>query len=264
MLLAQISDPHIVENGRKTLNIAPTAENLSAIIDDINSRSPRPDAVVVSGDVTDTGSIKDTRNAVQILNALEIPYFVIPGNHDEREILWQYFKGNACPALKPGFINYVIDDFEVRLIALDSTIAGADGGELCTERLDWLDKALAAAPDRPTIIFMHHPPLKLGVLETDVDGFIGMNELAKIVAQYSNIERICCGHIHLPTHSRWNGTIVSTAPSSGMRLGLDLSMKKTSEFYFDAPAYQLHHWTVQKKPGHPHDRTEQSERALPF
>jgi hypothetical protein len=145
-----------------------------------------------------------------------------------------------------GFINYVVEDFAIRLIGIDSTARGTSGGVLCTTRLSWLEARLSEEPDRPTIIIMHHPPVKCGVLETDKDGFSGADELGEIVKKYSNIERILCGHIHLVSHARWHGTIVSTAPSMGMQLGLDLTMTKESEFVLEAPGYQLHYWTPQK------------------
>jgi 3',5'-cyclic AMP phosphodiesterase CpdA len=139
-----------------------------------------------------------------------------------------------------------VEEFEVRLIGLDSVIQGAAGGELCKLRLAWLDARLQEAKDRPTIIFMHHPPVKFGVLETDVDGFVGADLLGDIIEKHPNIEQIMCGHIHLLAHARWRGTVISTAPSTGMQLALDLTMQRPSEFFLEAPGYRLHHWTSHK------------------
>lgn len=246
MLIAQISDTHIVERGRKTFGVAPMEANLALVIDHINRFEPKPDLVLLTGDVTDHGSAGEVANAARLLGGLNCPFYIIPGNHDDRGNLWSEFAGTACPARTSEFINYVIDDFDVRLIGMDSSIENAPGGELSSDSLAWLDKNLSDQPQRPTIIFMHHPPIKCGVIESDIDGFLGADTLGEIVEKYSCIERIICGHIHLPTHSRFHGTIVSTAPSIGMRLGLDLTMTKESEFYLDAPGYQLHHWTKYK------------------
>ena len=63
----------------------------------------------------------------------------------------------------------------------------------------------------------------------------------------TSVDRIIlCGHIHLLTHSRWRGTIVSTAPSVGMQLTLDLTQNEPSRFLLSDPAYLLHHWTPDK------------------
>lgn len=140
-------------------------------------------------------------------------------------------------------MNYVIEGYDVRLIAMDSTVPGAPGGEVCETRAAWLDKRLSEAKEQPTLIFMHHPPVKCGVIESDVDGFIGADLLGDVVEKYKNIERVICGHIHLLVHARWRGTVVSTAPSMGMQLVLDLTLRRPSEFILEAPAYQLHYWT---------------------
>lgn len=246
MLIAQISDTHIVGRGKLTLGLAPMAANLAACIDHINQLSPKPDVVVVTGDVTDDGSMEAVEHAASLLSNLKYPYYVVPGNHDDRSNLWSIFGGNACPSMIGQYIGYVVEGFDVRLIGVDSTRRDLPGGELCSTRLSWLDDQLSETAHQPTIIFMHHTPVKFGVLESDEDGFIGADELGRIVEKYANIEGVICGHIHLPAFARWHGTNVSTAPSTGMRLGLDLTMKKESEFYLDAPSYQLHYWTPQK------------------
>lgn len=246
MLIAQISDTHIVEEGRKTLGIAPTASNLERCIEHLNQFVPKPDIVLITGDITDDGTPQQYAHADKLLSALEIPYFIIPGNHDNTSNLWAQFSGERCPQMQEGSINYTIENFPVRLIGLDSTIPGAGGGELCEKRLSWLDQQLTKKPDQPTLIFMHHPPVPCSVQETDLDGFIGAEKLGNILDNYTNIERLICGHIHMPINTKWHGTIVSTAPSTGMRLRLDLTMQKEGGFFLDRPAYQIHHWTPQR------------------
>ncbi|RLB69044.1 MAG: hypothetical protein DRH07_11505 [Deltaproteobacteria bacterium] len=90
------------------------------------------------------------------------------------------------------------------------------------------------------------PRFKCGVLETDVDGFVGVDRFGDIVEKYSNIKSILCGHIHLPAHIGWRGTFISTAPSMGIPLVLDLTMKQPSQFTLDVPGFQLHYWSPEK------------------
>ena len=246
MLIAQISDAHIPGRGKKTYGIAPMAENLARCVDHINQCNPKPDVVLVTGDITCAGAIEEAEHAASLLDRLQSPYFIIPGNHDDHASLRSAFAEHAFPSGFQGFSNYVIEDFGVRLIAMDSTRPGAPGGEICQTRATWLDQRLSEAQERPTVIFMHHPPVKCGVLETDMDGFAGADLLGDVLEKYTNIERVLCGHIHLPSHVRWRGTVVSAAPSMGMQLGLDLTLKRPSEFFLEAPGYQLHSWTRQK------------------
>ena len=246
MLIVQISDTHIAAPGKKAFGIVPTAENLAQSIEHINQLNPSPDLVLITGDLVNYGSGEETRRAFELLEKLRFPYFIVPGNHDSREALWQSFGTRAIPSRFHEFFNYVIEGYEIRLIALDSTAPGEPGGHICHQRAHWLDQQLERARDHPVIIFMHHPPLKCSVLETDEDGFRGADELGRVIEKYSNIERILCGHIHLSTHASWHGATVSTAPSMGLQLGLDLTMTRESEYYRDAPGYLLHHWTPQR------------------
>lgn len=246
MLIAQLSDTHIAGWGKKAYGIAPSAENLARCVDHINLLNPEPDLVLVTGDITSKGLMEEVERAASLLDKLRCPYYIIPGNHDDRATLWSEFGGQACPSRAGDFLSYVIEGYDVRLLAMDSTIPGAPGGEICESRAAWLDERLSGTGHEPTIIFMHHPPLKCGVNETDIDGFIGADRLGNVIEKYTNIERIICGHIHLLVHARWRGTVVSTAPSMGMQLVLDLTLQRASEFVLEVPAYQLHYWTPEK------------------
>ena len=246
MLIAQISDIHIAGGGKKTYGVAPMAENLARCVDHINQLDPLPDIVLVTGDIAKDGLFEEVERAASLLNKLRIPFYVIPGNHDDRSVLWSVFGEHACPSKSDRFLNYVIEGYDVRLIGMDSTTSDGPGGEICETRAVWLDERLSEEKTQPTAIFMHHPPVKCGVLETDVDGFIGADRFGDVVGKYTNIERIICGHIHLPVNVRWRGTVVSTAPSTGMQLVLDLTLERDSEFVLEAPGYQLHYWSPEK------------------
>ncbi|MCF6233513.1 MAG: phosphodiesterase [Rhodobacteraceae bacterium] len=243
MLIVQISDLHLAPEGQKTLGVAPMAENLALCIERVNALVPLVDLVMITGDITHDGTRAETENAARILQSLRAPYHVLPGNHDDRAHLWSVFGGLAIPERRDGFLNYVIKVDGLRLVAIDSVMTGGSGGHACDVRLDWLKARLDEAPDAPTAIFMHHPPTRMGVAESDLDGFEGAERMGEVIGAHANILGIFCGHIHLPAHTRWNGTIVSTAPSMGMQLAPDLTMEKPSQFVLEAPGFQLLLWS---------------------
>jgi len=245
MLIAQISDPHITPPGEKAYGVAPTADSLALCIQNINQIEPKLDIVLVTGDITNDGKVESAEHAKSLLSNLNCPYFITPGNHDSRDVLISVFKDQIGEP-QEDFINYVIDEHELRLVAIDTKRAGFPGGELCAKRLSWLEDRLLEDEQRPTIIFMHHPPVECGVLETDEDGFEGAEKLGRLIARFNNIKALVCGHIHLPTCTAWHGAIVSTAPSTGMKLSLDLTMQRPSEFFLGAPGYQLHYFSKNK------------------
>ncbi len=247
MLIAHISDLHIKTPNQKAYGIVPTDENLTKTVEHINQLYPAPDVVLVTGDITGNALKAEMEYAESILRKLEYPYFVIPGNHDNPSDVVAVFGEKHCPVNSNNdFVNYVVDDFPIRLIALDSTAKGASGGQFCKKRAVWLEQCLDQETEKPTILFIHHPPVDVGVRETHDDGFEGADLLAEIIQSHSNIERIICGHIHLNCHIGWQGTVISTAPSMGLKLVLDLSLEMEAQFVKDDPGYLLHYWSPEK------------------
>ena len=246
MLIAQISDLHISPKDQKAFGIAPMNENLERCIEHINQLVPKPDLVLVTGDITNSGQLAEAEHAALLLSKLDVPYFIVPGNHDDSTQLRTVFGAQVCPSMSEEFIHYAIEGYELRLIAMDSTKLKESGGRICSKRAAWLNECLSQAPEQPTILFMHHPPLKFGTLETDKDGFEGADLLADVLVKYNNIERIICGHIHSQAFATWCGTVVSAAPSMGMLRVLDFTLRQPSQFVLEAPAYQLHYWSSDK------------------
>ncbi len=263
MLIAQISDTHLAGWGRRTFGVAPMGENLARCIRHINRLDPQPDLVLVTGDLTNNARPEEAERAASLLDALRAPFYVIPGNHDDRAVLRAAFAAEHCPAEDETFIHYTIEGYPLRLIAVDTTIPDAPGGEVCEKRAAWLEAALEEAPRSPAVLFMHHPPLRMGLVETDLDGFLGASRLERIVRAHPNVIRILAGHIHLASLARWGGTVVSTAPSIGMRLYVDLTLKR-SAYILDAPAYQLHYWTPQEHLVTHTVRVQEPEILRPF
>lgn len=241
MLIAHLSDPHVTAPGRMAYGVAPVGDWLAEVVARINTLEPAVDAVVVTGDITYSGGLDEVREARRLLSSLSCPFFVIPGNHDDRETLWQGFAGAAIPARADGHLSFVIDDLPIRLIGLDSTRPGHPGGQIDLSRADWLRERLAEAPERRSLLLLHHPPVNLGVLETDEDGFDGHDLLADCLARPHAVERILCGHIHLPAHAVFGGVPVSVAPATGIELQLDLTRQKPSAFLLRPPGFLLHY-----------------------
>ena len=263
MLIAQISDLHIAEAGKKTFGVAPMAENLSRCVEHINKLNPPPDLVLITGDIANDYKREEVERAASILSGLHYPYYVIPGNHDDRSTLLSVFDKHICPTESEMLINYTIEGYALRLIGMDSTTPDASGGEIDDTGAAWLDAKLGES-DQPTILFMHHPPLNFGVAETDIDGFIGAERVGKIIERQGNVVRILCGHIHLPAFAQWHGTIVSTAPSIGMRLLLDLTLELPSGFMVEEPSYQLHYWSADKQIVTHTIHVRDDEKVYPF
>jgi 3',5'-cyclic-AMP phosphodiesterase len=242
MRIAQITDLHVVAKDRLCYRKVPTNDQLRQAVAHLNAFKPPPDAVIASGDLTDHGREEEYSVLREILSPLKVPVFVIPGNHDNREVLLKAFTAeDYMPPPGAPFVNYAIDDYPIRLIGLDTSVPGHHHGELCEERLRWLERTLLARSDAPTLIFMHHPPFRTGIRWMDSAGLHGGRELERLVSRHPQVVRVACGHIHRPIHVAWAGTIASTAPSTCHQVALELS-GDGFEFVMEPRAIQLHVW----------------------
>jgi Icc protein len=255
MLVAQITDTHILAAGNIyhsphraiPLDAEPgwsridTAACLARAVAELNALTPRPDVTVVTGDLTDHGGAEEYANLRTLLAPLAMPVYLILGNHDSREGLRAAFRGDGYLP-QAGFLHYAVDGYELRIVALDTHIPGEHAGLLCAERLAWLDRTLAAAPDQPTLVMMHHPPFATGIAHMDRHALKNPGEFAQIVRRHPQIERILCGHLHRTIDHRFAGTVAGTAPSTAHQLVLDIDPGAPAEFTFEPPGYQLHYW----------------------
>ena len=242
MILAQITDTHVLAAGRKLFGRVDTAACLERAVAHLNSLRPRPDIVLVTGDLVDDGSLAAYRNLQRILSALERPCSLLPGNHDDRANLRAVFSHLPELSRNGEFLHYVIEGLPVHIVALDTVIPGEVGGTLCRERLDWLSARLGERPDQPTLIAMHHPPFVTGIDEMDSINCANSAALGAIVRRHPQVERIVCGHIHRPICVRWNGTVVTAAPSTAHQVALNLASGAPVAWVAEPPACHLHVW----------------------
>jgi 3',5'-cyclic AMP phosphodiesterase CpdA len=241
MLIAQITDPHIKTEGRLAYRTVDTAANLGRCIRHLLGLKQPPDVVLMTGDLTDFGREDEYRVLRRLIAPLTMPVYVIPGNHDERGNFRKAFFDHAY--LPPaGDMCYVIDDYPLRMIGLDTTIPGKPGGEVCPARLEWLDHQLRARPDAPTLLFMHHPPIITGIEHMDVQNCANADALGDVLELHPQVLQILCGHVHRPIHTLWRGVMVSIAPSASHYVALDLGENPPRDFYLEPPSVHLHQW----------------------
>ena len=243
MLIAQISDLHVLLPGQKSSGIVETASFLPPVLAQLNQLSPRPDCVLLTGDLTDFGRPDEYTYLRKMLESLEIPYYLIPGNHDHRRHLADAFPDHAYLRDFAPFIQYTVEHYPLRIVALDTVVPMKSHGSLCADRLNWLDARLAEQPGRPTVIIMHHPPFVTGIRQMDDIGLLaGAPELEAIVQRHPQVERVMCGHLHRTIFRRFGGTIASTCPAPAHQIALELNEGNPLCFIMEPPGYHLHTW----------------------
>ena len=234
MIIAQISDTHILAKSSDLSVGASRAENLRRCIADINRQGV--DVVVHTGDSVQDGLAEEYAHLREILADLEAPLFLVPGNRDRQDALRHALDQYSYFPKSGDFLHYVVEDLPMRLVALDSVVPGERKGVFCAQRLAWLEETLAREPERPTLLFMHHPPFDIE--PHYVGGYRRQQEaedLAALVGRHSQVKRLLCGHVHCLHRENWGGTLATTMPS----VAVDLR-KGVDEAIEDAPLYFLH------------------------
>src|SRR5260370_9919570 len=158
MLLAQISDLHVRPTGERYKDAVDSNRMFADAVEHLNRLDPRPDLVLITGDLVDEGLQAEYDSLRALLGGLELPYLLMPGNHDDRERLALSFSEHSyLPANGPK--HYVIDQFPVRIVALDTTVPGDHHGEVEEAGPAGLPAPPPAPPRAPTRASIAHPPL---------------------------------------------------------------------------------------------------------
>ena len=244
MLIAQITDVHIGFDplSENELNLQRFHAVLQALIDGPN----QPDLLLLTGDLTDRGDAESYARLRKALAHCPYPCLPLVGNHDVRDAFHAAFANCDDGA---GFVQYVHDTDDVRFIIIDTLEEGRHGGAYCERRAAWLDARLAEAPDKPTYIAMHHPPIECGIewMNTAPDE-PWVRAFSAVIAGHPQVRGLICGHLHRSVTAAWEGRTVSICASSAPQVTADFN-PMDSDFpdgrpmiVAENPAYALHRW----------------------
>ncbi|MGD9803303.1 MAG: phosphodiesterase [Hyphomicrobiaceae bacterium] len=241
MLIAQITDTHIKIPDRLAYRKVDTAAMLRACVRHIMAQDPKPDLIVHTGDLVDFGDDAEYAHLREILAPLDIEMLAIPGNHDARDAMRRAFPEHVH--LQPtGFVQFSVRRGSLRIVGLDTVVAGQGGGELCADRLGWLEHTLALDSGIPTLVLMHHPPFLTGIAHMDRLGLIGRDAFSEIVARHPQVKAILCGHVHRMVYAQVGGRTAMICPSTAHQVALDLTTNGPSAFSLEPPGYMVHRW----------------------
>jgi Icc protein len=236
MLIAQLSDPHFMPEDVRLFGRLDTAGYLERAVAHVNALAP--DVVLITGDLTNDGDARVYAAFAGIVGSLRAPFFVLTGNHDDREIVRARFAGHLPDR---GLLCYAIDRFAVRLIALDTLVPGKPWGRLGPEQLAWLDARLGEVPDKPTMVALHHPPFRTGIGHLDRSMLRDADALAAVIGRHGQVERVVCGHVHRSIQCRFAGTLAQSAPSCAHQAELIFGDAEAT-WICEPPAVLLHWW----------------------
>ena len=219
--------------------------DFALVVADINALDPAPDAIIHSGDIVHGGQREDYARAGAILSSARAPVYLVPGNRDDKANLRAAFPAYAYLMSRSGlpdsaFIDYSIEDYPVRLIALDTAGSGSNRGGFGPERAQRLAELIGAETTKPIAVFMHHPPFEVMVgpdrLHFETPQMIA--HLSEALQSSGRVIAVFSGHVHRATAGYIGNIRATVAPCTA-----------TTRRYGDypphmkeRPVYQVHRY----------------------
>ncbi len=241
MIIAHITDFHVgrvIETADGPMDLH---DRMLDAIAHLRGLKPQPDLVMFTGDLSNHGSEADYIRVRQALRTLDAPIYILPGNHDRRQTLRRVFAGHDYWP-QEGFLHYTLENYPLRIIALDTLWPGSHEGMLDAERLAWFEARLQEAADRPTAVFMHHPPFKTGLPYPDSLMCRNGDAFGGIVARHPQIQAVICGHVHRDVVTYWRGVPAYVTGSATFANGLILYPVDDVDPLFEPPTCRLFVW----------------------
>ena len=245
MLIAQITDVHLGFDPENPDEF--NRQRLDSTLAALRNLSPQPSLLLVTGDIVNDGDDAQSYHRYrEAIADLPFPVFPMMGNHDSRAPFCALFPDLPTA---DGFIQYAIEDYPLRILALDTLEVGRHGGGFCEKRAAWLAARLDEAPERPTLIALHHPPVSTGIgwlTENPEAEWVG--RLHAVVSGRSNIVAMVAGHVHRQIITGWGGTTLIVCSSTAPQVALDLrpidpeAPDERAMIIAEPPSYALHLW----------------------
>lgn len=244
MLIAQVTDIHLGFQPDDPAEL--NRRRFDDVMASLLALEPRPDVLLATGDLAESGSIASYRSLKTVFDALPFPVLPAIGNHDVRRNFTSVF---GRERMDGGYVQYVADAGPLRIIVLDTVEEGLHGGAFDNGRAAWLAAALAAS-SKPTIVVLHHPPIETGNgWMTERSDAPWVRRLHDVVAGHRHVIRLLSGHLHRAIVTNWAGTTLAVCPSTAPQVAIDFRALDADDpdgrdmVIAEAPGFALHYWT---------------------
>lgn len=204
--VVQLSDPHFLASETEAVLGVPPRESLRYVVD--AARREDPDVVLVTGDLSHDGTPASYEALEEELEPMDAPCYGLPGNHDDKPVMTEAMDR---PPFRP---DTTITAGQWRVLLLDSTESGVDYGQFSEGALDALDADLAAHPERPTLLALHHAPVSVGSAWLDPLNLRSPEGFQKVVESHPQVQLVLFGHVHQAVEACWENAHLYGCPST--------------------------------------------------
>lgn len=210
LLIAQITDTHLLASAEGKLLGLPTEQSLAKVIETIQNHSAQPNRVLLTGDLSQDETLDSYRRLHKHLRKLDVPAYWIPGNHDQPHLMEKVL------TLPPAYGDKCFQCGGWQFILLNSAVPGRVYGHLNSETLNWLESQLQTS-QLPTLIALHHPPFAVNSDWIDKSRLQNSQELFSVIDRYQQVRLVLFGHIHQDFSRDRAGVRYLATPSSSVQ-----------------------------------------------
>ena len=217
--ILQLTDLHLMSDPQAELRGARTREIVEPVLRHVRAGIEAGrwvfDRIVLTGDLAHDEQ-RDTYLYLRELLGDWLPRCVlIPGNHDDRALIREVF-----PEMELGdgpFVSFSLAAGSWQLIGIDSHVPGEVSGRVSDPQLEWLRQELARHAERPTVLFMHHPPFDVRSVWLDRIGLLNADAFWETVRPAAQVRAVCAGHVHQQFESDRDSIRLLTSPSASLQ-----------------------------------------------
>jgi 3',5'-cyclic-AMP phosphodiesterase len=206
--VVQLSDTHLYADLEGKLVGVTTSRSLRSVLAAIGNLQPRPDLLLLTGDLSQDESLESYQYLQTWLVKLGIPNYWLPGNHDCLPQMQAAITTQLCSQRQSFYKG------GWKFLLLNSQAVGKVHGEFSPQTLMWLELELQADPDSPTLIACHHPPIPVGSPWIDKISLQNPEPFLALVERYPQIKVVLSGHVHQPSRQELKGISYLTCPST--------------------------------------------------
>lgn len=204
----QVTDTHLFADQEGTLGGVNTLHSMHQTLEMALRTLPRkPDLLIATGDLVHDASTAGYHRLAHSLLELQIPAHYLPGNHDDPKLMTECMAASGIPEVR------LLDTAHWRILLLDSTVAGQEGGHLDRDELAWLEQQIQAT-DKHLLLCLHHQPIPVGSRWIDTMAVDNGQKFVSLVNDHSQVKAVVWGHVHQAFEYFEEGVRWLSAPST--------------------------------------------------
>ncbi len=222
--ITQITDIHLMAKSNARLHGVDTAVSLRKVLDAVVDLSPLPEIIIATGDLAEDGSIATYRRFRDLLASIDIPLYVLAGNHDGIGEMHDTLVGETIKFVDMARVGEWI------FLFVNTQVPGESYGHISPDEMSLLKANLELAGETPVVVSLHHTPMP--VCQQTNCQLQNVNEFNQLLEGFPCVKAVIAGHTHIEAEKVIAGHIQFTTPSTFAQFAHDVELDSDADGYW--------------------------------